>query len=304
MASVEPALTTVPALRPPISAMWGWLALIVGIAAGAGWVPTALKLSERLPNGDVGSSTALFDLLVFGPLIAIAVILGLLSRRPVLRAGNRPVTWTIVGLASGLFAIAAVVGLSWLSGGIRSASNPAPAVPGLLWLGVALTVLQAGAEEVLFRGWLQPALMDRIGVPAGLLGGAVIFAAFHAISAASNPISLVNLVIGGLWFGLLALRSGGILAPLGAHFAYNVVEDCGLGLVPNGPTEWAGPLGALHDMDLVGQPLWGSTGEGLNASLGLTAVLVAMVLPLLARTVRQSGADAAPRGPLPDHRLV
>lgn len=302
MASVDPDPTTASA--PPVGAMWGWFALIAGVAAGAGWVPAALKLAERLPIGDVGPSTALFDLLVFGPLIAMAVILGSLSRRPVLRAGDRPLTWTITGLGCGVVAIGAVVGLAWVSGGLRPATHPAPVVPGLLWLGVALTVLQAGAEELLFRGWLQPALMERIGVPAGLLGGAVIFAAFHAISAASNPISLVNLVIGGLWFGLLALRSGGILAPLGAHFAYNAIEDCGLGLVPNGPTEWSGPLGALHDMDLVGQPLWGGTAEGLNASLGLTVVLVAMILPLLASPVRRTTGAAVKRGPLSDHRPI
>lgn len=304
MESFDPARATVRSTLPPLNPALGWIALIVGTAAGAMWVPAALKLSERLPNGEVGPSITLFDLLVFGPLIAMAVILGLLSRRPVLRAGDRPATWTLVGLCSGVFAIGAVVGLTWLSGGIVAAPNPAPVVPNLLVLGTALTVLQAGAEEVLFRGWLQPALMERIGVPAGLVGGAVIFAAFHAISAASNPISLVNLVLGGLWFGLLAWRSGGILAPLAAHFAYNVIEDCGLGLVPNGPNEWAGPLGALHDMDLVGQPLWGSTGEGLNASLGLTAVLLALVLPLLARQSRSTAGQVAATGPLPDHRLV
>jgi hypothetical protein len=175
-------------------------------------------------------------------------------------------------------------------------------VPGLIALGIALTGLQAGAEEVLFRGWLQPALIARIGVPGGVLAGAVVFAAFHAISATSDPISLANLVLGGLWFGLLALRSGGILAPLAAHFAYNVIEDCGLGLVPN---PGVGPLGAWHDLDLVGSPLWGSGPEGLNASLGLTAALVAMILPLLAPPPpRPVPVKVVVRGPLPEHRLI
>ncbi|WP_295635462.1 type II CAAX endopeptidase family protein [Novosphingobium sp.] len=290
----------------PIGAMWGWLALVVGIAAGASWVPAALKLSARLPAADPGPATSLFNLLVFGPLIAIGVVLGLLSRQPVLRAGARPLLWTLAGLACGAIAILSTTGFAWLSGGLRPALQPAASVPGLIALGVALTLLQSGAEEVLFRGWLQPALTMRIGVPGGVLASAVVFAGFHAISAIPSWISVVNLVLGGLWFGLLALRSGGILAPLAAHFAYNVIEDCGLGLVPNGGpngNEWVGPLGALHDLDLVGSPLWGGGPEGLNASLGLTAALVAMILPLLAPPVRHP-VPVVMRGPLPSHRLI
>ena len=290
----------------PIGAGWGWLALAVGIAAGAGWVPAAQKLSERITITDPGPATGLFDLLVFGPLIAIAVILGLLSRRPVLRAGTRPVLWTLAGLVCGIAAIAASTGFAWLSGGLRPAIQAAPLVPALVVLSIALTVFQTGAEEVLFRGWLQPALITRIGVTGGLLGGALIFAAFHVIPGIPSWMSLVNLFLGGLWFGLLALRSGGILAPLAAHFAYNAIEDCGLGLVPNGgPNGWVGPLGALRDFDLIGSPLWGSGPEGLNASLGLTAALVAMILPLLAPPApRTVPAPARARGPLPNHRLI
>ena len=287
----------------PIGTIWGWLALGVGIAAGAGWVPAAQKLSERISVTDPGPATGLFDLLVFVPLIAIAVVLGLLSRQPVLRAGTRPLLWTLSGLACGTVAILASTSFAWLSGGLRPALQPVAPVPGLIVLGIGLTVLQAGAEEVLFRGWLQPSLIARIGVPGGVLAGSVVFAAFHAISTTSDPVSLTNLLLGGLWFGLLALRSGGILAPLAAHFAYNVIEDCGLGLVPNGPKDWVGPLGALHDLDLVGSPLWGGGPEGLNASLGLTAALIAMILPLLAPPAPRR-APVVVRGPLPSHRLV
>ena len=293
----------------PIGAAWEWLALAAGIAAGAGWVPAAQKLSERVTITDPGPATGLFDLLVFGPLIAIAVILGLQSRRPVLRAGTRPMLWTLAGLACGVAAIVASTGFAWLSGGLRTAIQPVPLVPALVGLGIALTVFQTGAEEVLFRGWLQPALIARIGVRSGVLGGALIFAAFHilpVIPSIPSWMSLVNLFLGGLWFGLLALRSGGILAPLAAHFAYNAIEDCGLGLVPNGgPNGWVGPLGALRDLDLIGSPLWGSGPEGLNASLGLTAALVAMILPLLApRAPHSVPTPVRVRGPLPAHRLI
>jgi len=285
----------------PIGAAWAWLMLAVGIAAGAGWVPAAQKLSERISVTAPGPAVGLFDLLVFGPLIAIAVVLGLLSRRPVLRMGERPVLWTLAGLGCGAIAIGSTTGFAWLNGSLRPALQPSPMVPALVALGIALTVLQAGAEEVLFRGWLQPALIERIGVAPGVLAGALVFVGFHAIGAVPSILALVNLLLGGLWFGLLALRSGGILAPLAAHFAYNVIEDCGLGLVPN---PGVGQLGALHDFDLIGSPLWGSTAEGLNASIGTTAALLAMLLPLLVRPAPRLAPSPALGRPLPSHRPV
>ena len=290
-----------PAAVRTVETMWAWLALVVGIAAGAGWVPVAQQLGEHIPTTNPGTAVALFNLLVFGPLFALAIVLGLLTRQPVMRAGNRPVQWTLAGLACGTVAILSTIGFSWLSGGLRPALNPLPVVPEWIALGIGLTVLQAGAEEVLFRGWLQPALIARIGRSWGVLAGALVFAGFHALAATSDPISLANLVLGGLWFGLLALRSRGILAPLAAHFAYNVIEDCGFGLVPN---PGVGPLGAWHDLDLIGAPLWGSSAEGLNASLGTTAALVALILPLLPRTSRSARQLGVARGPLPDHRMI
>ena len=148
---------------------------------------------------------------------------------------------------------------------------------GLVLLGVVLTLLQVSTEELLFRGWLQPALIERIGVPLGIVLGAALFAAFHLPSGVRAPLSLVNLMLGGVWFGLLAQRSGGLVAPIAAHFVWNAVEDLGFGLVPNPGT---GALGSWINLDLTGLPLWGAQAEGLNASMGTTAVLTALIVPL------------------------
>ena len=81
-----------------------------------------------------------------------------------------------------------------------------------------------------------------------------------------------------MWFGLLAVRSNGILAPMAAHFAWNASESIVFGLDPNPGVD---DLGALANFDLVGMPMWGGTAEGLNASIAMTLVLAALVVPLL-----------------------
>jgi membrane protease YdiL (CAAX protease family) len=181
----------------------------------------------------------------------------------------------------------------WLHGGLRPEANPL--VPqGFIALGLAIALLGVLAEELLFRGWLQPALEDRVGPQWAVLLSAVAFSAFHLwAGGATDAISLANLLLGGLWFGLLAQRSGGLVAPIAAHLGWNVAEDIGFGLVPN---PGVGELGALSNHQMVGPAIWGGSEEGINASIAMTLVLAALVIPLLPAFTRPSSARAPSLG--------
>jgi len=97
------------------------------------------------------------------------------------------------------------------------------------------------------------------------------------LGGARGPIDLLNLFLGGLMFGILALRTGGIVAPLAAHAGWNAIEELGLGLVPN---PGISAFSALVNVDIIGHTLWGGNDAGLNSSLGTTTVLLAVVLLL------------------------
>ena len=60
------------------------------------------------------------------------------------------------------------------------------------------------------------------------------------------------------------------------------------GLIPN---PGVGELGALSNHQMIGGATWGGTEEGLNASIAMTVVLVALIVPLLPSFAR----SAAPR---------
>jgi membrane protease YdiL (CAAX protease family) len=205
------------------------------------------------------------------------VLFGWLSKVRLFAAGKAPQAWIPAGLALGGGGFLATLGMSALNGGL--VNGPASdSGMGLVALGVLLTLFQTYSEELLFRGWLQQALSARVGQVAAVLLGAMLFGAFHILGGARGAVPLLNLALGGVWFGLLALRSGSVLAPLGAHFAWNAIEDLGFGLVPNPGT---GPLGSFWNKDLAGPAWWGGVEDGLNASIGTTVVLVALILPLL-----------------------
>lgn len=265
-----------------------WAALGAGLAAAWTWVVLALQLGDRIDVTSIGKASAEVTLLLFGPLALIALGAGRVGAVPVWRGGTHRLVWTVAGVMVGAGGVLATLGLSWINGGVAGGAEPR-AGAAMLALGLALTLLQTGAEEITFRGWLQPALTRGLASSAGGLWlGAVLFALFHLAGGARDPLSVANIVLAGVVFGLLARASGGLWAPLAAHFAWNLVEDNLLGLVPN---PGVGDLGAVFDLDLVGAVWWGGGEEGLNASIGTTAVLLALSLVLAARVQRDRAGE-------------
>lgn len=281
----------------PRSAFADWAIIIIGLIAALFAVaePVRDAISERITVDSVITGNVLFYAVLFVPLILLSLLLGLLGRHRVLRAGDSPLRWVLVGLLIGAGGLATCVLYVWLNGSLRPVPIDALAQNHLI-LGTAIVLLGVAAEELLFRGWLLSALQDMLGSSWAVLLSAIAFSGFHwwAGGAAADVVSLANLLLGGMWFGLLAVRSGGILAPMAAHFAWNASESIVFGLDPNPGVD---ELGALTNYDLVGLPMWGGSGEGLNASIAMTFVLAALVIPLLPSLTRPvARQEASARG--------
>lgn len=113
--------------------------------------------------------------------------------------------------------------------------DPAFRVP--LWFGLwsllVMPVTVAFAEELLYRGYLQPRWTDRLGAWPGVLAVAVFFALQHIAFALESPqqaiVRVVATFAGGLLLGLLYRRSGRLWPLIVGHWLADVV---GLGLFP------------------------------------------------------------------------
>lgn len=229
-------------------------------------------------------------IVIYGGLLLFALVGASISRVNPLRLGRRPLRMAAVGAAFGLCGLGAAAAYALVAGALGDGES-APTGPGLLLWGSLLILFMAAAEEIYFRGWVQPVLSARYGAAAGVLLSALAFAALHLMGGARSPTSIINLFLGGLLFGLLALRGGGIAAAVAAHFTWNWSEQIVLGLDPN---PGVGTFGAIVNYDLSGAALWGGSDEGLNASIAMTIALLALVIPLiiLARATPRSGAGA------------
>ena len=160
----------------------------------------------------------LFYAAIFGAALLWGAIEG---RAPVFAPGAREVDWwgdTGIGLAAGLL----VVGLSDLitrltSWGERTARILGEMI-GQLRIGDALwlALVSSIAEEVLFRGAIQPHL--------GLVGTSLIFGlAYLAPRRDLLPWTLMAIGAGFVMGGLFEW-TGNVLAPIATHFTVNAIN--------------------------------------------------------------------------------
>ena len=260
------------------------LTLLAALAAAATIVPlgqvlyTLLGAVPAFAASSAAVQETIFTLLVFGAMLAVAATgltiehgwSGLVGRNIAALVGT--------GLAIGFGGLVLTAAITAVAIPVARHAEVGPAVVSII-AGTLLVLFQAGAEEVYFRGWLQPVLVRAWGRLAGVLVTAAAFAILHLSGGERSLTTLLNLVLGGLLFGLLAQRSGGILMSTAAHFGWNWAEIIVLGLAPN---PGIGSFGALVDLDITGSALWGGSAEGLNASLAMTFVLTALLLPAIA----------------------
>jgi membrane protease YdiL (CAAX protease family) len=83
-----------------------------------------------------------------------------------------------------------------------------------IWLAIA--VLPALAEELLFRGMVQQAAVARLGALWGVIGSAAVFSFLHG-----EVVGFLPRLLMGLWFGYLFWRTGSLWASTLAHMLNN-----------------------------------------------------------------------------------
>lgn len=92
-------------------------------------------------------------------------------------------------------------------------------VPALLII-VLLVPFQAAVEEYMFRGWLVQAFGTRLQSPVwGIVIGSVIFASLHGYSW----VGLIDVFSFGVVMGFIAVRTGGLEAPIAMHVINNMM---------------------------------------------------------------------------------
>ncbi|MDF5755479.1 type II CAAX endopeptidase family protein [Spongiactinospora sp. TRM90649] len=301
----EPGLTYDHLARTPLHRWWRPVLGSVLVAAGYLLVTFVVLFGGMVVGGLLGfNMTPRVDTLFADPMVslvvtllsigaALPVVLGvawLIQRRPpgtlssvVGRLRWRwmmlcvPVAlgaWVLGQIASTI--IYALTGED-VSGGVGWARWDT-AVTGLA-ITLLLVPLQAASEEYLFRGWVIQAFGAFVRTPwPGILVGAAGFTALHNYTGWG----ILDVFAFGAVTGWLAVRTGGLEAPIALHVINNVL---GFGL--------SSAAGTLNDALRQGAVGW----QSLMGTAVQLAVFVIVVLVLARRRGVETTSPAGDKSP-------
>lgn len=91
-------------------------------------------------------------------------------------------------------------------------------LPELLFVVLVVSVTPAIIEELLFRGLIQSSFERTVSSTKAAVWAGVIFGVFHF-----NPFAIVPLIILGIFFGILRMRSQSIVLAMTVHFVNNLL---------------------------------------------------------------------------------
>ena len=149
------------------------------------------------------------------------------ERRPLATIGLASpggATRLAAGLAIGALMIAAVVAGSWMAGAFAVADiAPAlasPAALGAIAMLLAAFVVQAGVEELLFRGWMLSVIARKFNVPVAVALSSAVFTLLH-FERGQPFLVTFNIVLFAVFACVWALRARSIWGVMGWHAGWN-----------------------------------------------------------------------------------
>jgi len=87
---------------------------------------------------------------------------------------------------------------------------------------ILIPLFSSISEEIFFRGFLQPKLMDLTTPLIGITITSILFGFAHL--AYQNPLQIIIPFFIGLIFGFLLIKTKNILAPISAHYIFNFIQ--------------------------------------------------------------------------------
>jgi membrane protease YdiL (CAAX protease family) len=198
----------------------------------------------------------------------------------------------VIGLLLGVLLMSLIFGFEWLAGWIEvrwvlNLSSTGFSSLLLFFFSFIGYICVGIYEEMLFRGYLLRNLAEglnfgslgpRGGLVMAYLISSTIFSLFHLLNPATSWMSLLNLILAGLFLGLGFFLTGELAIPIGIHITWNFFQGNVFGF----PVSGVGSGVSLFEIQQNG-PVWLTGGDfGPEAGLiGVFAILLGSLLTLL-----------------------
>ena len=250
----------------------GWAIILLGVVLFVTLVTVALAASFI-----TGDGARLFNLpIVDYPLLTAAVLLlfSIIYKRPLNQMGFYADGWLKQLAFGGLFGIVLttlIVVIMLLGGLIRFIDVNFDYLTGtLLWVGLLFFIGVGFFEETLARGFIMTAFKTTRNKWVIVLLSSLIFGLLHLAVPNITLLSLANIIIFGILFAYLFIKTGRLWAPIGIHITWNFVHGNILGSFTN----QISPV-SIFQIEVIGAT-W-LTGGAFGLGGGIIFTLVALL---------------------------
>lgn len=198
----------------------------------------------------------------------------------------------LIGLGVGLLLFVIVLGLNFLTGGIRFGGVVfrASALP-LLLLTFLGYLIQGASEEILCRGYFCVSVSRWMPLWVGVLVNSIAFSLMHLLNSGITPLALLNLFLFGVFMSLYMIRCGNLWGACAIHSMWNFAQGNLFGLQVSGIPSKNSVFAIIQTAD---HALWNGGSFGPEGGLCVTAVLAVGILLLLLCRNRDRGQKALP----------
>ncbi len=213
-----------------IAAAFGVIVLLHGLQDALDKV-VALDPSSGRNAAFVGKLTVVVSLVIYAAVSAAVLMAArfrggplwrdLIAWRPWHPVRGARAFWTIVVLVI-LYSLGADAAIAHFSPTFQDLVHMPKELKWVLLFALLASVFAPITEELLFRGWLYTSLRGVIGVPAGILVTAVLFALAHWESTHLYALAVFPV---GLALGYIRERTGSIKATMTFHAVYNGIAS-------------------------------------------------------------------------------
>ncbi len=249
-------------------------------------------------RGDPIGTLGLYAFLLIPFAMTGALVLAwvlLVERRPLRTIGLTPGAGTMSfarGLVIGVATIGALVAAIWAAGGYALGGFArAFFAPGdLISIGILFLcfVVQAGVEEIIFRGWLMSALARKFNVALAVILTCAVFTLLH-YSRGQELLITAGVFLFSAFACLWALKARNIWGVMGWHIGWNWLLATGFELPVTGFD--AGVSALLVKLVPRGPDILTGGSQGPEASVVCLVFFVCAIATLLWR-LRSTGHEA------------
>ena len=135
-------------------------------------------------------------------------------------------------------------------------------------------ILQGGTEELVTRGWLFPAVSTKSNIFIGILISSALFGALHLFNPGVTVLSIINIILDGIFACFLMLKYDNMWVLAGMHGAWNFVQGNIYGIQVSGQGASTSILNysSQSSVDLLSGGAFGAEG-----SIFATIVLIGCI---------------------------